>query len=75
LKLLVLEPLDEHRQPCGECFIAAESGLGVGEGELVFWEGWREAAMALPDPYTAVDAAVVGIVDRVDLERRKEGET
>ena len=67
LKLLVLEPLDEHRQKCGRPFIAAEAGpIAAGYGEIVYWEGSREAPLATPDPHTAVDAAVVGIVDRID---------
>jgi ethanolamine utilization protein EutN len=70
LKLLVLEPLDERAEVCGSPFIAAEAGLiRAGYGEIVYWEGSREAPLAMPDPHTAVDAAVVGIVDRLDLAR------
>lgn len=68
LKLLVLEPLDEHAQVNGPPFIAAEAGpIHAGYGEIVYWEGSREAPLAMPHPHTAVDAAVVGIVDRIDL--------
>ncbi|HIE50910.1 MAG TPA: ethanolamine utilization protein EutN [Armatimonadetes bacterium] len=73
IRLRVIEPIDEHLRPTGEPFIAAD-GVGVGEGEIVFYETAREAPMAMPDPETAVDASIVGIVDRVDLRPRFQRE-
>lgn len=64
LVLLVLEPLNEDLSVAGEAFVAADP-LGAGEGQLVFWESSLEARMAAPDPLTALDAAVVGFVDRL----------
>jgi ethanolamine utilization protein EutN len=64
LTLLILEALDEDLQPIGEPFVAADP-LGAAEGQLVYWESSLEARMAAPDPMTALDAAIVGFVDRL----------
>jgi len=62
VKLLVLQPLNEDLKEEGELFVAID-GVGVGRGEIVYWEGGPEAAHALPSGYGPTDAAVVGIVD------------
>lgn len=66
VKFLVVQPLDIHRQPEGEAYVAADATGQAGEGELVFVIASREAALALAVSYVPVDAAVVGIVDDVD---------
>lgn len=67
VKLLVVQPLDKHRQPVGEPVIAADGTAQAGPGELVFMIGSREAALALPEPFVPVDWAIVGIVDQADV--------
>jgi ethanolamine utilization protein EutN len=66
VKFLVVQPLDIHRQPDGEAYIAADATRQAGQGELVFVVASKEAAFALPVEFVPVDAAVVGIVDDVD---------
>ena len=41
--------------------------VSAGRGELVYLVGSREAALALDPWFVPVDAAVVGIVDSVDV--------
>ena len=65
VKLLLLQPVDEAGQAYGEAVIACDT-VQAGPGDLVLWEGGREAAMTLPDRFNPADAAVMGIVDRVD---------
>ena len=65
VKLLLLQPVDEKGQAYGEAVIAVDT-VQAGPGDLVLWEGGREAAMCLPDCFNPADAAVMGIVDRVD---------
>lgn len=60
--LLLMQPLDEELHPAGEAIVVADS-LGVGRGEIVYWEGGRQASFALKESFAPVDAAVVGIVD------------
>ncbi len=67
VKLLVLQPLDEDLHQEGEPLVAID-GVGVGRGEIVYWEGGPEAAHALPSGYGPTDAAVVGIVDSAHVE-------
>ncbi len=66
VRLVVLEPLDAQRRPTGPP-IAAIDVVAAGIGDTVFWVGSLEAAQALDPPFPAVDASVVGLVDRVDL--------
>jgi ethanolamine utilization protein EutN len=65
VKFLIVQPLDENRQPSGEPYIAADSTRQAGPGELVFVVASREAALSLQDSFAPVDAAIVGIIDDV----------
>lgn len=67
--MLVVQPLDRTAQPNGEPVVAADSTRMAGPGELVYYEGGREAALALDPWFVPVDHTVIGIVDtlhRVD---------
>jgi len=66
VRLVVMEPLDAHEKPTGPP-VAAIDVVQAGVGQLVYWVGSREASQALEPPFAAVDVAIVGIVDRVDL--------
>ena len=67
LKILMIQPLDESLRPVGGA-IAAVDVVQAGPGEIVYYTLAREAAFALPDPNSPVDAAITGIVDQVNLE-------
>ena len=67
MKLLVLQPLTLDEQPRGTTMLAIDSvGAGVGEKVLVVFEG-KAAGDALGRKAAAVDAAIVGIVDSVEV--------
>ncbi len=66
VKFLIVQPLDIHRQPDGEPYVAVDATQQAGQDELVFVVASKEAAFALPVEFVPVDAAVVGIVDDVD---------
>jgi ethanolamine utilization protein EutN len=63
-----LQPVDRHLKPKGAAIVAADT-FGLGPGELCYYITAREASIALWNLNVAVDAAVVGKVDRVDLAR------
>jgi ethanolamine utilization protein EutN len=63
-KLLLVQPLDYLREPAGALEVAVDT-VRAGPGDLVFLVGSREAALALTPDFVPVDAAIVGIVDRV----------
>ncbi len=67
LKLLVLQPLGPDRQPAGRTLVAADA-VGAGVGETVFFVRGREASFPFHPLDVPVDAGVVGIVDRWDIE-------
>jgi ethanolamine utilization protein EutN len=67
VKFLVVQPLDRNRNPDGEPLIAADGTAQAGPGELVFMIYSREGALALPEWFVPVDAAITGIVDEVDV--------
>jgi ethanolamine utilization protein EutN len=66
-KLLIVQPTDPGGQPRGVAVLAFVAvGAGVGERVLVVSEG-KAANQLLGRSQAPVDAAVVGIVDRVAL--------
>ncbi len=64
MKLLLVVAVDEHGGAYGEPFVACDA-VQAGPGDLVLWEGGREAALALPNWFTPADSTVMGIVDEV----------
>lgn len=61
----VLQPIDHAGKSVGEPIVAVDT-VGSREGDQVMWVSSREAAVALDDDwFNPVDAAIVGIVDRI----------
>ena len=63
--MLLVQPLDRRGESAGRPLVAADATRMAGPGELVYYEGGREAALALDPWFVPVDHAIVGIVDRV----------
>ncbi len=66
-KILMIQPLDEKLENAGSP-VAAIDTAQAGYGDLVYYILAREASLALPDPFSPVDAAIAGIVDQVNVE-------
>lgn len=66
MRLLVVQPLDHHRKPSGTPEVAVDT-VSAGPRDIVYLVGSREAALALDPTFVPVDAAIVGIVDAVDV--------
>jgi len=66
VKLMLLQPVDEHYEKIGSPIIACDT-VQAGVGDYVIWEGGREAALALDNWYNPSDAAVMGIIDTIDI--------
>jgi ethanolamine utilization protein EutN len=60
---LIVEPLDKHGRPEGEPLVACDATGMAGPGEMIYYEGGREAALALATTFVPVDHTIVGIVD------------
>jgi ethanolamine utilization protein EutN len=69
-KILLVQPVDEHKQAVGDVQAAIDT-VQAGVGDLVYLVGSREAALALDPWFVPVDAAIVGIVDGLDVEPRR----
>ena len=63
--LLIVQPLDGRGQAKGKALVAADATRMAGPGETVYYEGGREAALALDPWFVPVDHAIIGIVDAV----------
>ena len=66
MRLLVVQPLDHERKETGDPLVAVDV-VSSGPGETVYWVSAREAPNALPEGYGPIDAAIVGIADRIDV--------
>ncbi|MEX0602990.1 MAG: EutN/CcmL family microcompartment protein [Bacteroidota bacterium] len=66
-KLQIVQPLDARRTSAGAPLVAVDT-VGAGPGETVFYVTAREAVIPLPVDMAPVDASIVGIVDRIDLQ-------
>ena len=67
-KLLMVQPLNLDDTPRGHALLAVDGvGAGVHEKVLIVLEG-RAAGEALGQKAAPVDAAVIGIVDHVDVD-------
>jgi ethanolamine utilization protein EutN len=66
-KLLLVQPVDPEGAPRGAAVLAIDSvDAGVGDRVLLIQDG-RSAQLVLGRGVAAVDAAVVGVVDAVEL--------
>jgi ethanolamine utilization protein EutN len=66
-KLMLVQPLGLDDAPRGATLLAIDSvGAGVGERVLVVIEG-KAAGQALGRKAAAVDAAIIGIIDEVQV--------
>lgn len=69
-KLMLVQPLNADDSPRGNALLAVDGvGAGVHEKVLVVIEG-RAAAETLGRKGAPVDAAIVGIIDHVEIDGR-----
>lgn len=66
-RLLLIQPLTPEGEEQGEEVLAIDGAdSGIGDRVLVVLDGWA-AMKVLGRFFTPVEAAVIGVVDRVDL--------
>lgn len=66
-KLLLVESLDLDDEPMGLPYVAVDAvDAGVGDRVLLAMDGWA-AMTAVGRPRSPIDAAIVGVIDQVDL--------
>lgn len=65
-KLLLTQPVNMDKEPIGEPFIAVDT-VGAGIGEFVMYATGTASRNAANKPKSSIDAAIVGIIDGVDI--------
>ena len=66
VRFLVVHPYDLDKEPTKNLVVVADR-LGAGTGEMVMCAFGKAARSAIGNQDMSIEAAVVGIVDRVDL--------
>ena len=67
-KILLVQPLDLDGQPAGEVFVALDAvDAGVGDRVLAVQEGFS-AMTSVGHVESPIDAAVIGVIDLVEIE-------
>ncbi len=64
-KLMVVQPLDEDLKAVSSHIVAVDT-VDAGVGDVVCLATSKEASVPMEEKMIPVDAAIVGIVDRVD---------
>ena len=65
-KLQILQPIDHTEKHVGSAIVAVDTA-GAGPGETVFFVTTSEATIPYPADLVPIDAAIVGIVDHIDV--------
>ncbi len=66
VRFLIVHPIDLDKEPTRNIVVVADR-LGAGVGETVMCAYGKAARSAIGDQEMSIEAAVVGIIDRVDL--------
>jgi microcompartment protein CcmK/EutM len=67
-KLMVSRPMDPSGKPEGSYLVAVDT-VDAGVGETVLIVSGSSARMAAGQKDCPVDAAIVGVIDRIDVEK------
>lgn len=67
-KLLITQPIDIDSKHSGKPLIAVDT-VGAGIGEIVLYATGTASRNAADKKNSAIDAAIVGIVDNMDVYR------
>jgi ethanolamine utilization protein EutN len=57
-----IQPLDEQGKDMGAALVAC-AAISSGPGDFVSYVDGREGAMALPETFVPVDAAIIGFIE------------
>ncbi|HEY0544241.1 MAG TPA: EutN/CcmL family microcompartment protein [Pyrinomonadaceae bacterium] len=67
VRFLIVHPYDLDKEPTKNIVVVADR-LGAGVGEIVMCAYGKAARTAIGNQEMAIEAAVVGIVDRMDMQ-------
>jgi ethanolamine utilization protein EutN len=67
VKFLIVHPIDLDKEPTKNIVVVADR-LGAGVGEIVLCAYGKAARSAVGNQEMSIEAAVVGIIDRMDIQ-------
>ena len=67
VKFLIVHPIDLDKEPTRNIVVVADR-LGAGIGEVVMCAYGKAARSAVGNQEMSIEAAVVGIIDRMDIQ-------
>lgn len=73
VRFLIVHPIDLDKEPTRNIVVVADR-LGAGIGETVLCAYGKAARSAIGNQDMSIEAAVVGIVDRMDLHETESDE-
>ncbi len=66
--IMLCQPITLEGEETGATLLALDSvDAGVGDLVLIVQEGWGASTAATGEAGAAIDSAIVGVVDRIDL--------
>ena len=75
-RVMICQHVTPENEETGQTLLSLDSvDAGAGDLVLIVQEGWSASTAATGTVGAAIDSAIIGVVDRVDLleeERRKE---
>jgi len=69
VRFLIVHPIDLDKEPTRNIVVVADR-LGAGVGEVVMCAYGKAARSAVGDQEMSIEAAVVGIVDTIDVQEQ-----
>lgn len=66
-KLMITQPLDLDLKASGEPLVMVDT-VGAGIGEIILYAQGTASRNAAEKPDSSIDAAIVGIVDKIDVD-------
>jgi ethanolamine utilization protein EutN len=73
-RVMLCQPVTPTGEEWGATLLALDSvDSGVGDTVLIVQEGWGASTAATGEAGAAIDSAIVGVVDRVDLLEEDKG--
>jgi microcompartment protein CcmK/EutM len=67
-RVMLCQPITLEGEETGASLLALDSvDAGMGDTVLIVQEGWSASTSATGEAGAAIDAAIVGVVDRIDL--------
>ena len=67
-RVMLCQQITPEGDETGSTVLALDAvDAGVGDTVLIVQEGWSASTVSTGTPGAAIDAAIVGVVDRIDL--------